>query len=141
MFLIEIAGARILYTGDYSTEDDRHLITASVPNWGRPPDVMICESTFGVQNLPMREEKEEMFLSTIANIFKRGGRVLMPVFAVGNAQELLLILDEHWKSRPDLQKFPIYFIERQYPSKSGEGRQSFRFPQERLHQGDQGHEQ
>lgn len=110
MFLIEIGGARILYTGDYSTEDDRHLITASVPNWGRPPDVMICESTFGVQNLPQREEKEEMFLSAIANILKRGGKVLMPVFAVGNAQELLLILDEHWKSRPDLQKFPIYFI-------------------------------
>ena len=110
MFLIEIAGARILYTGDYSTEEDRHLLTASVPNWGRPPDVMICESTFGVQNLQPREEKEEFFLATIANILKRGGKVLMPVFAVGRAQELLLILDEHWKARPDLQKYPIYFV-------------------------------
>ena len=110
MFLIEIAGARILYTGDYSTEEDRHLMTAAEPNWGRPPDVMICESTYGVQNHQNREEKEELFLATIANILKRGGKILMPIFAVGRAQELLLILDEHWKSRPDLQQFPIYFV-------------------------------
>jgi len=110
MFLIEVAGARILYTGDYSTEEDRHLIPASEPNWGRPPDVMICESTYGVQNHQPREEKEELFVSTVANILKRGGKVLMPVFAVGRAQELLLILEEYWKSRPDLQGFPIYFV-------------------------------
>lgn len=110
MFLIEIAGARILYTGDYSTEEDRHLIPATEPNWGRPPDVMICESTFGVQNHQPREEKEELFVSTVANILKRGGKVLMPVFAVGRSQELLLILEEYWKSRPDLQGFPIYFV-------------------------------
>lgn len=47
MFLIEIAGARVLYTGDYSTEEDRHLVPAKVPTWERPPDVMICESTYG----------------------------------------------------------------------------------------------
>lgn len=47
MFLIEVAGARVLYTGDYSTEEDRHLVPAKVPNWERPPDVMICESTYG----------------------------------------------------------------------------------------------
>lgn len=47
MFLIEIAGARVLYTGDYSTEEDRHLVPAKVPSWERPPDVMICESTYG----------------------------------------------------------------------------------------------
>lgn len=62
MFMIEIAGARILYTGDYSTEEDRHLIPASVPNWGPPPDIMICESTYGVQTLENREEKEARFL-------------------------------------------------------------------------------
>jgi hypothetical protein len=29
-------------------------------------------------------------------IVKRGGRCLIPVFALGRAQELLLILDEYW---------------------------------------------
>lgn len=53
MFTIEIDGARVLYTGDYSTEQDRHLIPGSVPT-GRPPDVLIVESTFGTQNLKPR---------------------------------------------------------------------------------------
>lgn len=110
MFLIEIAGARILYTGDYSTEEDRHLMTATVPNWGRPPDVMICESTFGVQNIMPRPEKEELFLTSITKILKGGGKVLMPVFAVGTTQELLLILDEYWSARPDLQQYPIFYV-------------------------------
>ncbi len=47
MFLIEIAGTRVLYTGDYSTEEDRHLVPAKVPQWEKKPDVMICESTYG----------------------------------------------------------------------------------------------
>lgn len=63
MFLIEIAGVRVLYTGDYSTEDDRHLIPAKVPDWNRKPDVMICESTYGVQSLEPRLEKEARFTS------------------------------------------------------------------------------
>lgn len=64
MFLIEIGGATILYTGDYSTAEDRHLIPASIPagGWGSSgtrPDVMICESTFGVHTLESRADKEE----------------------------------------------------------------------------------
>lgn len=61
MFLIEIAGLKILYTGDYSREEDRHLVMAEIPPV--KPDVMICESTFGVHTLPDRKEKEEQFTS------------------------------------------------------------------------------
>ena len=32
----------------------------------------------------------------------RGGKVLVPVFAVGRAQELLVLLDEYWE-RTNLQ--------------------------------------
>jgi cleavage and polyadenylation specificity factor subunit 3 len=67
MFLIEISGIRVLYTGDYSTEEDRHLIPARVPNWNDKPDVMICESTYGVQSLEPRFEKEERFTSMLCH--------------------------------------------------------------------------
>ncbi|POW09180.1 hypothetical protein PSHT_09255, partial [Puccinia striiformis] len=110
MFLIEISGIRVLYTGDYSTEEDRHLIPARVPNWNEKPDVMICESTYGVQSLEPRFEKEERFTTLVQSILKRGGRVLMPVFALGRAQELLLILDEYWANHPELNQIPIYYI-------------------------------
>ena len=63
MFLIETAGLKVLYTGDYSREEDRHLVIAEVPPV--KPDVMICESTFGVHTLPDRKEKEEQFTSEL----------------------------------------------------------------------------
>merc|ERR1712032_115704 len=40
---------------------------------------------------------------------KRGGRCLLPVFALGRTQELLLILEEYWKKNPQLQSIPIWY--------------------------------
>ena len=107
MFLIEIAGLKILYTGDYSREEDRHLHAAEVPK--EQTDVLIVESTYGVQTLENRPEKEKRFTELVHNIIRRGGRVLMPSFALGRAQELLLILDEYWSKNPDLHSVPIYY--------------------------------
>lgn len=53
MFSIEIDGIRVLYTGDYSMEEDRHLAQAEIPPGG-PPDVLIIESTFGTMNVDTR---------------------------------------------------------------------------------------
>lgn len=109
MFLISIAGLNILFTGDYSREEDRHLISAEVPK-GVKIDVMITESTFGISSNPPRLEREAALMKSVTSIINRGGRVLMPVFALGRAQELLLILDEYWSRHPELQKVPIYYI-------------------------------
>ncbi|KAJ6504810.1 beta-lactamase-like protein [Mycena vitilis] len=107
MFLIDIAGLKILYTGDYSREEDRHLVKAELPPIR--PDVLIVESTFGVHNLEGRPEKELRFTTLVHSIIRRGGHVLLPTFALGRAQELLLILDEYWKDHPDLHNVPIYY--------------------------------
>ncbi|KAK7472525.1 endoribonuclease ysh1 [Stygiomarasmius scandens] len=107
MFLIDIAGLKILYTGDYSREEDRHLVKAEVPPIH--PDVLIVESTYGVQSLVSRSEKEHQFTTLVHSIIRRGGHVLLPQFALGRAQELLLILDEYWKKHPDLHNVPIYY--------------------------------
>ena len=56
MFLIEIDGIKILYTGDYSREEDRHLKPAEVPDC--EIDVLIVESTYGVQKHESRERRE-----------------------------------------------------------------------------------
>ena len=98
MFLIDIAGLKILYTGDYSREEDRHLVKAEIPPVR--PDVLIVESTYGVQSLEAREDKELRFTNLVHSIIRRGGHVLLPSFALGRAQELLLILDEYWKKTP-----------------------------------------
>ena len=108
MFLIEIAGLKILFTGDYSREDDRHLISAEVPK-GIKIDVLITESTYGVASHIPRTEREAALMKSITSILNRDGRVLMPVFALGRAQELLLILDEYWAKHPEFQQIPIYY--------------------------------
>ncbi|KAJ1409054.1 beta-lactamase-like protein [Ochromonadaceae sp. CCMP2298] len=108
MFMIDIDGTRILYTGDYSLEEDRHLIAAEVPPGG-PPDVLIVESTFGTTNLASRENREERFTAAVETVVQRGGSCLIPVFALGRAQELLLILDEYWHEHPHLQQVPILY--------------------------------
>lgn len=108
MFLIEIAGLNIFFTGDYSREQDRHLVSAEVPR-GVKIDVLITESTYGVASHVPRLEREQALMKSITGILNRGGRALLPVFALGRAQELLLILDEYWGKHPEFQKVPIYY--------------------------------
>lgn len=130
MCQVEIGGLRVLYTGDYSCEEDRHLMAADTPR-EYPPDVLIVESTYGMQVRPFgsppgpsslltpaspttaqvhesREDRERKFLAAVEGIVRAGGRCLLPVFAVGRSQELLLILDEYWDAHPELQGVPIY---------------------------------
>ncbi|KAJ4520072.1 endoribonuclease ysh1, variant 2 [Exophiala dermatitidis] len=111
MFLINIAGLNIWFTADYSREQDRHLVAAEVPNKSTVGkiDLLITESTFGISNAPPRAEREAGLLKAVTNILNRGGKVLMPVFALGRAQELLLILEDYWSKHPELQKYPIYY--------------------------------
>lgn len=108
MFLIEIAGLKILFTGDYSRELDRHLVSATVPK-DIKVDVLITESTFGISTHTPREQREKQLMKSITDIVNRGGRALLPVFALGRAQELLLILDEYWAQNEKFQKVPIFY--------------------------------
>jgi len=107
MFQVEIGDVKILYTGDYSMYDDRHLRGAEIPS--ESPDILLVESTFGVQQLRPIEQREKDFLDIIHRVVKRGGRCLIPVFAMGRAQELMLIVDEYWAAHPELQNIPIYY--------------------------------
>ncbi|XP_038989574.1 cleavage and polyadenylation specificity factor subunit 3-I-like isoform X2 [Phoenix dactylifera] len=107
MFMVDIAGVRVLYTGDYSREEDRHLRAAEIPQFS--PDICIIESTCGVQLHQPRLIREKRFTDVIHSTVSQGGRVLIPAFALGRAQELLLILDEYWSNHAELHNIPIYY--------------------------------
>ncbi|XP_057964148.1 cleavage and polyadenylation specificity factor subunit 3-I-like isoform X2 [Malania oleifera] len=107
MFMVDIAGVRVLYTGDYSREEDRHLRAAEIPQFS--PDICIIESTYGVRLHQPRHVREKRFTDVIHSTISQGGRVLIPAFALGRAQELLLILDEYWSNHPELHDIPIYY--------------------------------
>ncbi len=106
MFYVDIGGLRVLYTGDYSRTPDRHLPGADLPSV--PPHVVICESTYGVSPHSPREERERRFTDRVHQILNRGGKVLLPVVALGRAQELLLILEDYWTKHAELRGVPIY---------------------------------
>ena len=107
MFAVEVAGVRVLYTGDFSREEDRHLLSAEIPS--EPPHVLIVESTYGVSLHEPQAVREQRFTSAIHQIVARGGKCLIPVFALGRSQEILLILDEYWKAHPELHEVPIFY--------------------------------
>ena len=83
MFLIDIAGTKILYTGDYSREEVRHIQGAEIPK--EKVDVLIVESTYGAKTRDERDVREKMFLDQVHKIIKRDGKVLLPVFVLGRA--------------------------------------------------------
>ncbi|CAJ1405833.1 unnamed protein product [Effrenium voratum] len=107
MFMINIGGIRVLYTGDYSREEDRHLPQAEIPNVRI--HVLIVESTYGVMNHEPREQREMRFTNSVHQIVRQGGKCLLPVFALGRAQEILLILEDYWERNSDLHEIPIFY--------------------------------
>ncbi|ELP91039.1 Cleavage and polyadenylation specificity factor subunit, putative [Entamoeba invadens IP1] len=108
MFCLEINGVKILYTGDFSGESDRHMHSAEVPPF--EIDVMICESTYGIMDQEPRVDRENRFVKQIVEILKRGGKCLIPVFSLGRAQEFELILEEYWQSHKELWAYSIFFF-------------------------------
>ena len=59
-----------------------------------------------------RLDREANFTSTVHKVVSQGGCCLIPVFALGRAQELLLVLDEFWQAHPELQHIPVYYASR-----------------------------
>jgi len=50
------------------------------------PHIVIVESTYGTSTHLAREQRERRFLDLIASTVKRGGKVLLPIVALGRAQ-------------------------------------------------------
>jgi len=81
----------LLYTGDYNTTSSRTttgLRLADLPN----ADILITESTYGADVHPARKTQETALIEAIAEVVQAGGNVLIPAFALGRAQEILLAI-------------------------------------------------
>jgi len=90
--LIESQGKRILYTGDIKFSDTA-LMKAAFRKYENI-DVLIIESTYAYKNHPPRQETVNRLKETIKNTVSAGGFVLLPSFAVGRTQEMLMIASE-----------------------------------------------
>ncbi len=82
----------ILYTSDFKFGPSR-LFEPAFTGFQRV-ETLITESTYGGPNdiLPPRREAEKKLLDVIERTMNRGGKVLIPVFAVGRGQEIMALL-------------------------------------------------
>ncbi len=72
-------------------------------------ETLLIESTYGGRNdiSLNRHESENRLTDIIEKTMARGGKVLIPVFAVGRSQEIMLVLEEYARRKPEFN-YPIY---------------------------------
>jgi len=78
----------VMFTGDLQTLPT-HLVGGAEP---LECDVLVMESTYAGRDHPDRQETERRFRDKISETVERGGKAIVPAFAVGRAQEVLMAL-------------------------------------------------
>lgn len=96
MFCAEVGPTRVFYTGDFTMTADRHLGAARIPE-GLHPQLVISESTYGSTVGDTKPARERELLELVLSTLREGGKVLIPVFALGRAQELMVLLEATWE--------------------------------------------
>lgn len=90
---VKIDNKNILYTGDFNLTDTYLLKGSDILSRNQKVDYLICESTYGDRLHNDRTKEIESFKSKIRETLDRNGVVMIPSFALGRAQEVLLILE------------------------------------------------
>lgn len=105
---LNISGAHnILYSGDYKYAKTQ-LLDSAVATYPRV-ETLITESTYGNSSdvMPDQQFVYRMFTDSINRVLTEGGKVLIPVPAVGRAQEIMLVMAKEM-SEGRLVECPIY---------------------------------
>ncbi len=90
--VVDDGNTRLLYTGDFHTDDQR-LVAGSTD---RPAaDVVITESTYADVEHDSRASVERRFADHLRSTVWQGGTAVVPAFAIGRTQEVMLICEAH----------------------------------------------
>ena len=101
--LLEGHGQRLLYSGDLGRQNDLLMAPPEAPP---DADVVMIESTYGNRTHPPDDPMERLG-AIVRETIGRGGSVLMPAFAVGRTQALLLVLQRLKTAGQIPQDLPI----------------------------------
>jgi predicted metal-dependent RNase len=97
MTRVRAGNKTIMFTGDICMRKTKVLDGCER---GLQADTLIVESTYGRRGeiLPSYKESFGNMVKHINRALRRGGHVIIPSFAVGRAQEVLLALDDYMRS-------------------------------------------
>jgi metallo-beta-lactamase family protein len=101
---LTIGRERIVYSGDLGRGNDLLL---PAPQAVPKADVLLIEATYG-NRLHPKEDVQTRLGEIIRRTIARGGSVLLPSFAVGRAQALLLVLQRLRAAGDIPHSLPIY---------------------------------
>ncbi len=73
-------------------------------------ETLFMESTYGGRNdvTPNRRQMEDKLVQIIKETAAKGGKVLIPVFAVGRSQEVMLVLEDYYRRENSGFDLPVY---------------------------------
>ncbi len=97
----------VAFSGDIHYTDTR-LFNGAVNDFPRV-ETLVLESTYGGRNdyQTDQEDAEEQLIEVIKRTHENGGKVLIPAFAVGRSQEIMLVLEEAMRSG-ELPEVPVH---------------------------------
>jgi len=97
MTAIEHSGHKLLFSGDICMRKTRVLDPCAR---GLSARTLIMENTYGGRKdiIPSHKESYSRMIKIINETIDKGGHVIIPSFAVGRAQEVLLALDDYMRS-------------------------------------------
>lgn len=105
MLGFEAPNGRVLISGDVSMTPQRTISGAGLPTL-QHPDLLILESTYGARLHANRQAEEQRLAQAVARRVQHG-HVLIPAFALGRAQEVLMILKRAQRQH-QIPQFPIF---------------------------------
>ena len=91
MLNVETDTHKLLFTGDFDTRDSQ-LTTGAKPE---KCDVLFVEGTYGGKNHLPQEETIEAFIERVVEVTEKGGTALIPSFANGRTQDVVMTLHQH----------------------------------------------
>lgn len=95
----------IFYSGDFSVFSQRTVEGAKLPKLR--PDVAILEATYGDRLHSNREIEERNLIEAVNECIENNGKMIIPAFALGRAQEVILIL-KGAMNKGSLKKIKVY---------------------------------
>lgn len=106
VILLDWEGTRILYTGDFNDAKTPYHDPIQYPDPDDPIDILITETTNANRLIEGRKVVTSKLTKSLLGCYSRGGKAIIPSFALGRSQEIQAYLMSDFDSF--LHKFPLY---------------------------------